>query len=603
MAIAVGSVSNTPTYGTRTNSTITAPSGIANGDLLVAVLFVGDGSLLPALSITPPSGFVEVTNSPTSQDKADPYTISAHVFYKVASGESGNYTFTHSSADTEGYMYRLTGCNTSTPIDATPVAAQSATGALGTTTTYNSITTATNDAFLIFAEGSWDGSGSGTVSGSTPTITARRTGTVCWIGDGTLATAGATGSRTRANGNSAGTGAANSPWVSIVVAIRPSTGSNKTLAADSASFTWSGTAANLERGREIATDSASYTWSGTAANLERGREIATDSASWTWTGTAATLRANRDIAADSATWTWTGTAASLEHGWEIATDSATFTWSATAATLRANRDLPTDAASWTWTGTAATLRANRDLETDAASWTWTGTDVTLTKSSLNDTTLSAETAAWAWTGTAATLRANRDLPTDSASFAWSATDVSLEHGREIATDSASFAWSATAASLELGRELATDAASWSWSGTDVTLQHATSIVLNTDAASWLWSGDGVDLRKSAAAPDRAGGRYGWEEHRHKIGDDRFSNAEREKIEEVIEEAEEAVADAGPELQAQIEALDAKIDALLEAKTKREITASIKAVERTTAALIKKRAEEDEEEEALLALLA
>lgn len=35
MAIAVGSVSNTPTYGTRTNSTITAPSSIANEELRV----------------------------------------------------------------------------------------------------------------------------------------------------------------------------------------------------------------------------------------------------------------------------------------------------------------------------------------------------------------------------------------------------------------------------------------------------------------------------------------------------------------------------------------------------------------------------------------
>ena len=41
MAIAAGSTSNTPTNGTRTNSTITAPSGITNGDLLVAVFHLG----------------------------------------------------------------------------------------------------------------------------------------------------------------------------------------------------------------------------------------------------------------------------------------------------------------------------------------------------------------------------------------------------------------------------------------------------------------------------------------------------------------------------------------------------------------------------------
>jgi hypothetical protein len=223
MAIAVGSVSNTPTFGTRTNSTITAPSSISNGNLLVAVLSVGDGTALPALAVTPPSGFTEVTNSPVALDKADPYTISFRVFYKVASGESGNYTFTHTSAGTEGYMYRLTGADTTTPIDATPVSAVADItfpGENGLTTQYPTLTTVTNDAFLIYVESLWDAVGAGTISGTTPTITARRSGTLNLISDGTLATAGATGARTRNNGNSD----SSVPWISMVVPIRPSVG-------------------------------------------------------------------------------------------------------------------------------------------------------------------------------------------------------------------------------------------------------------------------------------------------------------------------------------------------------------------------------------------
>ena len=446
MAIAVGSTSNTPTYGTRTNSTITAPSGIANGDLLVAVLHVGDASLLPALTVTPPTGFTEVTNSPSAMDRsADTYTISERIYYKVASGESGNYTFTHSSADTEGFMYRLTGCDTTTPIDVTPAAQQFVTGSgTGQTTTLPSVTTVTDGAFIIGFDGAWDAPGAGNYSGTTPTLTARRTGSISKIFDATQTTAGATSARTRTNGNVSGI----LPWASIIVAIRPATSSNKSLAADSATFTWTGTAASLEHGREIATDAATYTWSGTAASLELGREIAADSATWTWTGTAATLLANRDIEAASGTFTWTGT----------------------AATLLANRDLETEAATFTWSGTAASLEHGFEIAADAAAFTWTATDATLIKT--GDKVIAADSASWTWTGTAATLLANRDLETDSASFTWSGTDVSLELGREIAADSASFAWTGTDASLELNRELATDSASWTWVGTDATLTHA-----------------------------------------------------------------------------------------------------------------------------------
>jgi hypothetical protein len=224
MAIAVGSVSNTPTFATRVNSTITAPSSIANGNLLVAVLNVGDASALPALTVTPPTGFTEVTNSPTAVADVDPYTITTHVYWKIAASEAGNYTFTHTSAGTEGYMYRLTGTHATTPIDANPAAQQWASGQ-GQTTTYPTLTTVTNGCFIIYAEALWDAVGAGTVSGTTPTVTVRRAGTLQWIGDGTQTTAGATGSRTRPTNGNAGAGV---KWASIVVPIRPSAGAAAT---------------------------------------------------------------------------------------------------------------------------------------------------------------------------------------------------------------------------------------------------------------------------------------------------------------------------------------------------------------------------------------
>lgn len=263
MAIAVGSVSNTPTHGSRTNTTITAPTGIANGDVLVAVLFVGHASALPLLTVTPPAGFTEVTNSPSGTADSDPYEISIRVYRKAASGESGNYTFTHAAAETQGFMYRLTGVDTSTPIDATPVAAAYATNG-GQTTTYGSATTVTDGCFLIFAEAVWDGPGSGTVSGTTPSIAVRRSGTVNWIGDGTQTTAGATGSRTRTNGN----GSISSRWASIVVPVRPAGAGGPVTTPQTVTVAGATTVAASKRtGKVVAAVSA-----GTAAVVKRANK-------------------------------------------------------------------------------------------------------------------------------------------------------------------------------------------------------------------------------------------------------------------------------------------------------------------------------------------
>lgn len=312
MAIAVGSVSNTPALATRTNSTITAPTGIANGDLLVAVLHVGDSSALPALTVTPPAGWTEVTNSPSASDKPDPYTIAIHVFHKVASGESGNYTFSHTSAETEGYMYRLTGADTTTPIDATP-AAQQFSGTNGQTTGYDSVTPVTNGAFLIFAESDWDGPGAGAVSGSTPTISVRRAGSISWIGDGTQTTAGATGARTRTNGN---THTSLTRWASIVVPIRPATGGSGITG--SASITEAGDSVSSAsalaiKGTATATE-ASDTVSASGAIALKGAVSATE-ASDTVSSAAKVAIAGSLAATEAAdTVTASGTGASFNAG-------------------------------------------------------------------------------------------------------------------------------------------------------------------------------------------------------------------------------------------------------------------------------------------------
>lgn len=71
-----------------TTNTVTAPSGIQNGDLLIAITYS-----TTTAGITPPTGFTQIYNEQT----ANPFTT---VNIKTAASESGNYTFTASTSVT-----------------------------------------------------------------------------------------------------------------------------------------------------------------------------------------------------------------------------------------------------------------------------------------------------------------------------------------------------------------------------------------------------------------------------------------------------------------------------------------------------------------------
>jgi hypothetical protein len=90
---------------------ITAPTGIQDGDLL---LFFGwhETGNAGADYTTVPTGFTivgaRVENSETSH----------WCYKKIASGESGNYTFVHGTANGQGgFILRISGADPTTPVD------------------------------------------------------------------------------------------------------------------------------------------------------------------------------------------------------------------------------------------------------------------------------------------------------------------------------------------------------------------------------------------------------------------------------------------------------------------------------------------------------
>lgn len=171
---------------TRTNTTLTKPSGLAVDDILVVALDVEND-----VAVTPPSTAWEGINISNATQAIDLW-----VFWKRAdSGDTGasNFTFTHSSTWTEGWIGAFSGA--STTIDPWFGVSNSGTS---TTPLARSVTPIGNDAHIIFIENTFDTTTNfDAPTGSTPTFTERQDAAAnLAVYSGTLATAGATGDKT-----------------------------------------------------------------------------------------------------------------------------------------------------------------------------------------------------------------------------------------------------------------------------------------------------------------------------------------------------------------------------------------------------------------------
>jgi len=186
MAAAVRSTSAT-TYASRTNTTITAPAGIEDGDVLILVF-----ELFYALTDIPstlPSGFDLLTGFPSDINPASNDHLVMKIARKVASGESGDYTVTHASATTQGSIVCISGASAALPL---------ATINTGTTSTVTatSITPVADNSVVIYAAAHYDGFSTTTPpAGGDPTFTEYLDGVIQYVAAGVLSPAGATGDK------------------------------------------------------------------------------------------------------------------------------------------------------------------------------------------------------------------------------------------------------------------------------------------------------------------------------------------------------------------------------------------------------------------------
>ena len=146
MSVNFRSITST-TYASRTNTTLTAPAGIVDGDILIAVIAVG-GSSLPSAP-TPPTGFTMFGTNTAINDGS--FYVNLYIAWKRAASESGSYAWTHGTQSTQGTMKAYSGCLAS----GTPLGVTSNNTGTGNSSVGTGITTTANNNFLLLESHDW----------------------------------------------------------------------------------------------------------------------------------------------------------------------------------------------------------------------------------------------------------------------------------------------------------------------------------------------------------------------------------------------------------------------------------------------------------------
>lgn len=129
MAAAFRSIASV-TYASRANTSVAAPSGIVDGDTLIAGIFVGASGTAPTPTLT---GFTQI-GSATNVTSAG-FNGKLFVFWKRAASESGAYAFSHTTASSQAFVMAVSG-----NFDGSPVEVNSTNSGTGFTSTANGVT-------------------------------------------------------------------------------------------------------------------------------------------------------------------------------------------------------------------------------------------------------------------------------------------------------------------------------------------------------------------------------------------------------------------------------------------------------------------------------
>lgn len=200
MAIAYRS-QTTVTGATSTTLTINKPSGTADNDILIALVY-----LEAPKTVTAPSGWATVhTKIAVAADHDH------HVYWKRASSEGASWQWSWSGGTWRlGFVAAFSGCITSG--DPFSVAASTNSATTGSTLTHNTITTGHADCMILGIGSHWD-----TLAGNwsnSSSMNERIDANNMMLMEVIQAAAGATGNKTSE-------GASSESWGATLAALRP----------------------------------------------------------------------------------------------------------------------------------------------------------------------------------------------------------------------------------------------------------------------------------------------------------------------------------------------------------------------------------------------
>ena len=275
-----------------------------------------------------------------------------------------------------------------------------------------------------------------------------------------------------------------------------------TLAAAAGSYSITGTAATLRRGKVLSAAAGSYAVTGTAATLRRARKTAAAAGSYSVTGTAAGVKRGRKTGAGAGSYSVTGTAAGVKRGRKTGAGAGSYSVTGTAAGVKRGRKTGAGAGSYSVTGTAATLRKGWVIGAGAGSYAIAGTAATLSKGSAK--VLGADPGSYAITGTAAGIRAGRKIAAGVGAYAVTGTAATLRRGLAVPAGAGSYSVTGTSATLAKSNALrvTADPGSYAITGTAATLRR--ELRLSANVGSYALTGVSASLRRGRALGAGAG---------------------------------------------------------------------------------------------------
>jgi hypothetical protein len=316
------------------NLTVSAPAGLAAGDVLIASCANDNNADGAALL---PTGFTARTAQTSTHDG-----MKMSCGHLVVASPAASYQFLTGTSEKVALLAAYSGIDNTTPIHQGNQTSSSsdATSATTQNMSVTSVTTTQTCDFVFIASADWV-SNNATKSYAPPTNYSERVDTTSGaatpfvsihlsdrVAQGATASGTVTGVATNGVASTAGYGAF---WLAL---LNTAAGGAYTITADRATFTETGNAAGLTAQRKVTADTQSYALTGIAAGLKRGYPMPAATGSHTLTGNAAGLAAGRKISAEQGAYTLTGADAGLTYTPAVA--AYTMNADAVAFTLTGN---------------------------------------------------------------------------------------------------------------------------------------------------------------------------------------------------------------------------------------------------------------------------